>query len=145
MTCIFDMYHPESAEAPLGDHCVCHYPDDSTHTWLIDDDEQQEQETHDGLFSFDDEAAELYKTTTTAGSADDAIDIPLHYTAQGDAIRALYCACFVVNEALGDEESSSLIKGGAADSLFAGAVVLNRTSGDYDYIHLHTCKASSVA
>ncbi|KAK8052946.1 hypothetical protein PG996_012247 [Apiospora saccharicola] len=137
------MHHPTSAEAPLGDHCVCHYPDDTTHTWLIDDEERLQGEQGDAAFSYDDETADLYNTTTTDGAsggketADDAIDIPPHYTAQGDAIQALYCACFVVNETPGgDLVSPSSIKEGPADPLFAGAVVLNHTSGDYDYIHL---------
>lgn len=139
------MHYSKNTEGPGGDHCVCHYPDESTQTWLIDDGEPPE-ESHDAIFSsYDDEAAELYNATTTDSvdgsmeAADDAIDIPLHYTAQGEAIRALYCACFVVNEFLGDDVSSpSSIKGGAADPLFAGAVVLNHTSGDYDYIHLQS-------
>ncbi|KAK7932650.1 hypothetical protein PG985_003362 [Apiospora marii] len=142
------MHHPKNTEDLLGDHCVCHYPDDSTQTWLIDDDDEpQVHGNHDAIFSFDDdEAADLYNATTTNSvdssieTAHDAIDIPLHYTAQGEAIQALYCACFVVNESLGEEDlsSPSSIKGGAADPLFAGAVVLNHTSGDYDYIHLQS-------
>ncbi|KAK8068747.1 hypothetical protein PG994_005363 [Apiospora phragmitis] len=81
-------------------------------------------------------AEEAYQTTTAGSSeGDDVIDIPLHYTAQGDAVQALYCACFVVNE--GPEGDSSSLKGGeaaAADPLFEGAVVLNHTSGDYDFV-----------
>ncbi|KAK8131739.1 hypothetical protein PG984_008177 [Apiospora sp. TS-2023a] len=141
------MHHPTSAEAPLGDHCVCHYPDDTTHTWLIDDDEQPHDEK-DAIVSYDDiKTTELYNSTTAGdisgsretapGSAEDAIDVPLHYTAQGDAVQALYCACFVVSETPGDDlVVSPSIKEGPTDPLFAGAVVLNHTSGDYDYIHL---------
>ncbi|KAK8045585.1 hypothetical protein PG993_005609 [Apiospora rasikravindrae] len=138
------MYDPKNAEAPLGDHCVCHYPDDTTHTWLIhDDDDQEEQQT----------AAELKRTTaegsggdietTTAGSAEDkkdAIDIPLRYTAQGDPVKALYCACFVASETGAEDEFKSSLEGepatAATDHLFAGAVVLNQTSGDYDFVQL---------
>ncbi|KAK8084493.1 hypothetical protein PG997_005764 [Apiospora hydei] len=150
------MYDHENAEAPLGDHCVCHYPDDTTHTWLIHDDDadQDEQET---AVAHDETAAKELRDTTTeggggsietttppAGSAEgkddeaDAIDIPLRYTAQGDPVKALYCACFVASEAGLEGETETAAAATTTDHLFAGAVVLNQTSGGYDFVQLQS-------
>ncbi|KAK8121387.1 hypothetical protein PG999_005507 [Apiospora kogelbergensis] len=137
------------AEAPLGDHCVCHYPDNTTHVWLIHDDEDDDgtaTAAHDG----GSETQETKKTTTestgssgstptTAGADDeeDVIAVPLHYTRQGDAIRASYCDCFVADEDAGAAaDAATTTAAGAAGHLFAGAVVLNHTSGGYDFVPL---------
>ncbi|KAK7942442.1 uncharacterized protein PG986_011555 [Apiospora aurea] len=147
------MYDHQNAEAPLGDHCVCHYPDDTTHTWLIHDDDADQEEQETSIAHDETTAKELRDTTTGSsggsietttplpGSAEDkdeedeadAIDIPLRYTAQGDPVRALYCACFVASEA-GLEEGETT----TTDHLFAGAVVLNQTSGGYDFVKLQS-------
>ncbi|KAK7975339.1 transcription mediator subunit Med12 [Apiospora arundinis] len=144
------------ADTPPGDHCVCHYPDNTSHTWLIHDDD------FGGVAAAHDQAVEIHDTKTTGSSGSssssssrattagagkeeeeekeeegDAIAVPLRYTRQGDAIPALYCDCFVVV----DEGSSSEAEPAAAvakNHLFAGAVVLNHTSGDYDFVQLPT-------
>ncbi|KAK6846410.1 hypothetical protein PG987_001598 [Apiospora arundinis] len=141
------------ADTPSGDHCVCHYPDNTSHTWLIHDDDDfgnvaaahdQAVEIHDTKTTGSSGSSSSRATTAGAGRKEeekeeegDAIAVPLRYTRQGDAIPALYCDCFVVV----DEGSSSEAEPAAAaaiNHLFAGAVVLNHTSGGYDFVQLPT-------